>query len=68
MAEINADTFVDKTEESPYISATNNNDSGIEEVMVRRTETGEKVWDRTRCLGGDGSTISFFFGIHEYEG
>lgn len=53
---------------TPYISATNLNDSGINEVMVRRQPVGVKVWSRVRCIGGNGSTMQLYFGIHEYEG
>lgn len=53
---------------SPYISATNNNDSGISDVLVRRQDVGVKVWSRVRCIGESGTVISLFFGIHEYEG
>lgn len=54
--------------EAAYISATNNNDSGVEEIMVRRTDVGEKVWARCICIGSNGSTISLYPAIHEYEG
>lgn len=67
-ADIAAKIVAEAFSESPYISATNNNDSGITDIMVRRTLTGEKVWARTRCIGSSGSTLDFFFGIHEYEG
>lgn len=53
---------------TPYKSPSNLNDSGIEDTMVRRTSVGEKVWARIRCIGSNGSTLSFFYGIHEYEG
>lgn len=54
--------------ETPYISATNLNDSGIEEVMVRRVDAGTKVWARVCCVGENAKTINVYFGIHEYEG
>lgn len=54
--------------ETPYIAATNNNDSGIEDVMSIRLDVGTKVWARCRCIGQTTKTISFFYGIHEYVG
>jgi len=63
-AKISAELF----SEAAYVSATNNNDSGVEEVMVRRTDVGEKVWARCVCIGSSGSTISFYPAVHEYEG
>ncbi len=67
-ADIAAKIAAEEFSESPYVSATNNNDSGINDILVRRTDTGEKVWARARCIGSNGSTISLFYGIHEYEG
>lgn len=67
-SEIAAKIASEQFSEAPYISATNNNDSGVEEIMVRRTAVGEKVWARCACIGSSGSTFSFYFGIHEYEG
>lgn len=52
----------------PYISASNNNDSGIIEIMTRRITVGTKVWARCACVGANGTNINFYFGIHEYEG
>lgn len=54
--------------ETPYISATNLNDSGIEEIMVRRALVGEKVWARICCIGQNAKTLNLYFGLHEYEG
>lgn len=54
--------------ESPYISASNNNDSGVSDIMAVRVDSGVKVWARTACIGGNGTTIDIYFGIHEYEG
>lgn len=53
--------------EVPYISATNNNDSGVGDIMSSRIDVGEKVWARCACIGSSGSTIDFYHGIHEYE-
>jgi hypothetical protein len=50
-----------------YISATNNNDSGIEEVMSIRVPAGQKIWARCADIGGNGTNINFYYGIHEYD-
>ena len=54
--------------EAPYIAASNNNDSGISDIMTRRVPVGTKVWARCACVGASAKTISLYFGIHEYEG
>ncbi len=54
-------------DEIPYISGTNNNDSGISEIIDKRHDTGEKVWMRIACIGSDGSTMDLYIGIHEYD-
>lgn len=54
--------------EAPFISATNNNDSGISDIMSSRTSSGEKAWVRCACIGASGTTLSLYFGIHEYIG
>lgn len=53
---------------APYISSSNLNDSGISSVMSVRAPTGSKIWIRCACIGSNGTTISFYYGIHEYEG
>lgn len=63
-AKITAENFT----EAPYISATNNNDSGIEDVLDRRADAKEKLWARAACIGQNGKILNFYFGIHEYEG
>jgi hypothetical protein len=63
-AKIAAEDFT----EFPYISATNNNDSGISDIMAKRVVAGEKIWARTCCIGQDAKTINCYFGLHEYEG
>lgn len=52
--------------EAPFISASNNNDSGISDVISSRIQTGQKAWARARCIGQDAKTINFYFGLHEY--
>ena len=55
-------------DEFPYISATNNNDSGISELIDKRVDVGEKVWMRCANVGGNGTVLDLYLGIHEYEG
>lgn len=52
----------------PYIAPTNNNDSGISDIMTSRVPAGVKVWARVICIGQNAKTINAYFGIHEYEG
>lgn len=54
--------------EAPYIAATNNNDSGISDVMSSRVAAGTKVWARCACIGGNGTTLNAYIGLHEYAG
>jgi hypothetical protein len=67
-SEIAAKIAAEEFTEAPYISATNNNDSGISDIMSRRADAGSKVWARCACIGSSGSLFDFYFGIHEYEG
>ena len=54
--------------EAVYIASTNLFDSGVQPIKTVRIPTGTKVWARTVCVGSNGSTLSFYFGLHEYEG
>jgi len=45
-----------------------NDNSGIEDVMTRRVPIGTKVWIRAACVCATGTTISVYYGVHEYEG
>jgi hypothetical protein len=54
--------------EVPYVAATNNNDSGISDVMSSRIPVGSKIWVRCACVGQNGTTITAYYGIHEYQG
>jgi len=54
--------------EFPYISSSNNNDSGIIDFMFNRLAAGTKAWARIACVGASRSTMSIYFGIHEYIG
>lgn len=55
-------------DEVPYVSATNNNDSGVTEIIDKRCIATEKVWMRCAAIGSSGSVFDFYFGIHEYIG
>lgn len=50
-ADIAAKIAAEQFTETPYISATNNSDSGIEELMTIRLAVGIKVWARCACVG-----------------
>ena len=63
-AKIAAEDFT----EFPYIAPTNNNDSGISDLMNEGIDAGVKVWARCCDIGGNGTNINFYFGIHEYIG
>lgn len=67
-ADIAANLTAEAYTEVPYISATNNADSGISEVMTSRVLAGTKVWARCACVGANGTTLDLNFGIHEYIG
>ncbi len=45
-ADLAAKIAAEEFTEGPYISGTNNNDSGIEDILTIRTLVGEKVWVR----------------------
>ena len=66
-ADIAAKLAAEDFDEFPYISATNNNDSGIQEIIDQRSDVGEKVWMRCADVGGDGTTLDLYIGIHEYD-
>lgn len=67
-ADIAAKILSEEFSEFPYISGTNNNDSGISDAMSSRVEVGLKVWARCCCIGASGTTIDLYYGIHEYVG
>ncbi|GAG27637.1 unnamed protein product, partial [marine sediment metagenome] len=52
----------------PFISATNNADSGTSEFRSLRIDTGAKVWARSICPGQNAPTINLYIGVHEYTG
>lgn len=61
-AKLSAEDFT----EFPYVSGSNNNDSGITEIIDCRCAVGEKLWARCACVGLTGKVLDFYFGIHEY--
>ena len=67
-AGIAAKLLAEEYDEFPYIAATNNNDSGISEIIDDRGDVGEKVWMRCANVGGNATTLEFYLGIHEYVG
>jgi len=67
-ADIAAKIAAEQYTEAPFISASNNNDSGISDILTTRTVAGEKAWARCACVGANGTTLDFYFGIHEYVG
>lgn len=66
-ADIAAAIAAEAFTEAPYISGSNNNDSGITDLMSSRVVVGTKVWARCACIGQNGTTLSFYFGVHEYK-
>lgn len=62
-AKIAAENFV----EFPYIAPTNNNDAGVSSIIDIRCNAGTKHWARCCDIGGNGTNINFYFGLHEYE-
>jgi hypothetical protein len=66
-ADLAAKIAAEQFTEVMYISESNNNDSGIEEVMSIRVPTGQKIWARCACIGSNGSLLDFYYGIHEYD-
>ena len=52
----------------PYVSVSNNNDSGISFIQQTRVNTGQKLWVRVANIGATGKTLSAYFGLHEYVG
>ena len=50
----------------PYVAATNQNDSGISDIISGRIDSGTKAWWRVACVGQNATTLDFYLGIHEY--
>ncbi len=66
-ADIAAKIAVEDFTEFPYISATNNGDSGLTNVITKGIPSGTKVWARAICIGLDAKTINIYVGLHEYD-
>lgn len=62
-AKLTAEDF----DEFPYISSSNNNDSGISDIIDKRGHAGDKVWMRCADVGGNGTNINLYIGLHEYD-
>lgn len=54
--------------EAAFHPASNQIDSGPVDIQTRRIATGTKVWVRCMCPGVNTATLTFYYGIHEYEG
>ena len=54
--------------EAAVTPLSNQIDSSPVVVTERRVNVGTKCWVRCMCPGFDTATLSFYFGIHEYEG
>lgn len=67
-AEIAAKLLAKEYTVFPFISATNNADSGVGEIKSLRISAGAKAWARCACVGQNGTSINFYIGIHEYVG
>ena len=61
-----AKLLIEDFDEIPYKSATNNNDSGISDIINKRLDSGEKCWMRTCAIGANAPTLKLYIGIHEY--
>jgi hypothetical protein len=66
-SEIAAKLLAEDFDEFPYVSATNNNDSGISDIIDKRIDSGCKCWMRCCAIGANAPTLKLYIGIHEYE-
>jgi hypothetical protein len=66
-ADIAAKIAAEKFDEFPYIAATVANDSGIIELKRLKIEAGTKVWCRACCMNESAKSISFYFGLQEFD-
>ncbi len=66
-AGIAAKLIAEDFNEFPYIAATNSIETGITELIDKRIDVGEKVWMRCADVGGNGTTLELYIGIHEYD-
>ena len=54
--------------EAVFIPSSNQIDSGPVDINDRRKDAGTKAWARCISYGDNTGTMSFYFGLHEYEG
>lgn len=54
--------------EFTYASASNQIDVGTIDIMSPRQPANTEIWVRMMTPGFTGKVLTFFFGIHEYEG
>jgi len=54
--------------ESVFTAVSNQIDSAPIDFQTGRAPAGSKLWARCLAVGVIGKTISFYYGIHEYEG
>jgi len=66
-AEFAAKLLAEDFDEFPYVSASNNNDSGISDIIDKKIESGCKCWMRCCAIGANAPTLKLYIGIHEYE-
>ena len=66
-ADIAAKVAAEDITDFSYISATNNGDSGVADVVTKGIPSGTKVWARCICIGQDAKTINMYVGLHEYD-
>lgn len=50
------------------VDTTNKAGGAVARMQTGRAPAGSALWARTMCLGQNTGTISFYIGIHEYEG
>jgi len=63
-AGLSAGTYI----EFPFIPQSANGRPAPIPMICRRLAAGTKAWARNLCRGTNTSTLSFYFGLHEYPG
>ena len=66
-ADFAAKLLAEDFDEFPYVSASNNNDSGISEIIDKRIDVSGKCWIRCCAIGANAPTLKLYIGIHEYD-
>lgn len=67
-ADIAAKVAAEEITEIVFITGGGNTEVGPITIKSRRSAAGVKCWVRVWAKGQNTSTLSFYFGIHEYEG